>query len=166
VNYERTHAAIGAASRRPDGLTQVEVAEHRPGTAWVVPRLVELADQWRPCALVMAPSAPGGSLIPEAEAAGLELVKPGVPEIAGACGAFYDATGANPLVTDPPSIRHLNQPELNVALAGALRRDVGDRWLWARKGVQVDISPLVAVTLAAYGLAVKGQEKIALPAIY
>jgi hypothetical protein len=60
----------------------------------------------------------------------------------------------------------LNQPELNVALAGALRRDVGDRWLWARKGVQVDISPLVAVTLAAYGLAVKGQEQVVLPAIY
>jgi hypothetical protein len=166
VNYERTHAAIGVAARRPDGLTQVEVAEHRPGTAWVVPRLVELAERYRPCAVVMAPSAPGGSLIPEAEAAGLDLVKPGVPEIAGACGAFYDAAGANPLVTDPPSIRHLNQPELNVALAGALRRDVGDRWLWARKGVQVDISPLVAVTLAAYGLAVKGQERVALPAIY
>jgi terminase large subunit-like protein len=167
VNYERTHAAIGVASRRPDGLVQVEVGEHRPGTAWVVPRLVELVERYRPCAVVMAPSAPGGSLIPEAEAAGLELVKPGVPEIAGACGAFYDAAGANPLVTDPPSIRHLNQPELNVALAGALRRDVGDRWLWARKGVQVDISPLVAVTLAVWGHASFAHlPGPALPAIY
>jgi hypothetical protein len=40
---------------------------------------------------------------------------------------------------------------LNAALAGARRRDLGDSWAWARKGLSVDISPLVAVTLAGWG---------------
>jgi Phage Terminase len=156
VNKDRTWAAIGSAGRRADGNLHVEVVEHQRGTAWVVPRLRELAERWRPCAVVMAPSAPVVSLIPEAEAAGLEVLKPSVGEIAGACGAFYDAAGANPEVSDPPTLRHLDQPELNVALAGALKRDLGDRWLWARKDIAVDISPLVAVTLAAWGLATRG----------
>jgi hypothetical protein len=156
VNRDRTWAAIGSAGRRADGNLHVEVVEHERGTAWVVPRLRELAARWQPCATVMAPSAPVSSLIPEAEAAGLELLKPSVAEIAGACGAFYDATGANPEVADPATLRHLDQLELNLALAGALKREIGDRWLWARKNVAVDISPLVAVTLAAWGLATRG----------
>jgi hypothetical protein len=157
VNPDRTWAAIGSAGKRRDGLDHVEVVDHRPGTAWVVPRLLELRNRWRPCAVVIAPSGPAGSLIPDAEAAGLEVAKPGIPDIAGACGAFYDATGANLEVTDPPWLRHLDQTDLNVALAGALKRDVGDRWLWARKGVSVDITPLVAVTLARWGYATRAR---------
>jgi len=163
VNPDRTWASIGVAGRRADGNLHVEITsddagtpDHRRGTAWVVPRLRQLADRWRPCAVVIAPSGPANSLIPEAEAAGLELAKPSVAEIAGACGAFYDATGANPDVDDPASLRHLDQPDLNVALAGALRRDLGERWLWTRKGITVDITPLVAVTLAGWGLATRG----------
>ena len=33
-------------------------------------------------------------------------------------------------------------------MAGAEKRKVGDSWLWSRKDSSVDISPLVAVTLA------------------
>jgi terminase large subunit-like protein len=163
VNPDRTWASIGVAGRRADGNLHVEITsaddgslDHRRGTAWVVPRLKQLAERWRPCAVVIAPSGPANSLIPEAEAAGLELAKPSVADIAGACGAFYDATGANPDVDEPASLRHLDQPDLNVALAGALTRDLGDRWLWTRKGITVDITPLVAVTLAGWGLAVRG----------
>jgi hypothetical protein len=162
VNPDRTWASIGVAGRRADGLLHVEIPngdegspDHRRGTAWVVPRLQQLVERWRPCAVVIAPSGPANSLIPEAEAAGLELAKPSVADIAGACGMLYDATGANPDVDDPAWLRHLGQPDLNVALAGALRRDLGERWLWTRKGLSVDISPLVAVTLAAWGHATR-----------
>ena len=156
---DRTWASIGVAGCRADGLRHVEVAEHRRGAAWVVPWLkerVDRADRWSPCAIVIAPSGPAGSLIAEAEAAGLEILKPGVPEIAGAAGAFYDGAGANPLVDEPAWLRHLGQPELDLAVAGAVRRDLGDRWLWARKGVSVDLSPLPAVTLALWGHALRG----------
>jgi hypothetical protein len=165
VNPDRTWAAIGAAGKRADGLLHVEMIQRERGTAWVVPRLAELAEQWKPCALVIAPSGPANSLIPDAEAAGLEILKPSVPDIAGACGAFYDATGANP--DQPATLRHLGQPELTSALAGALKRDLGERWLWARKGVMVDLTPLIAVTLAAWGHAMRAHlPGPVLPAIY
>ena len=70
---------------------------------------------------------------------------------AGAAGAFYDGTGANPLVEEPAWLRHLGQPEFDLAVAGAVRRDLGDRWLWDQEAASVDISPLVAVTLALWG---------------
>lgn len=155
---DRTWASIGVAGCRADGLRHVELAEHRRGAAWVVPWLrerVDRADRWSPCAIAITPSGPAGSLIAEAEAAGLEILKASVPDVAGASGAFYDATGANPLVEDPASMRHLGQSELDLAVAGAARRDLGDRWLWARKGVSVDISPLVAVTLADWAHATR-----------
>jgi hypothetical protein len=159
TNPDRTWTTIGVAGRRADGLLQVEVAERHRGTSWVVPWLVERAQRLAPCAIVLAPSGPAGSLIADAEAAGLELVKPSVREIAQACGLFYDAAGANPEVKDPPWLRHLNDHDLNAALAGARQRDLGDAWLWLRKGLLVDLSPLVAVTLAAWGHATRAHLK-------
>jgi hypothetical protein len=156
---DRTWASIGVAGCRADGLKHVELVEHRRGGSWIVPWLKERADRadrWSPCAIVIAPSGPANSLIAEAEAAGLEVLKPSVGEVAGASGTFYDASGANPLVDEPASMRHLGQPDLDVAVAGALRRDLGDRWLWARKNVAVDLSPLPAVTLALWGHAIRG----------
>jgi hypothetical protein len=41
---------------------------------------------------------------------------------------------------------------LNDALAGARRRRLGDAWAWDRRDSTVDISPLVAATLARHGL--------------
>jgi hypothetical protein len=160
---DRTWTAIGASGLRADGLRHVEVVEHHRGTAWAIPRLKELNERWRPCANVIAPGGPAGSLIGEAEAAGLDILKASVRDIAHGCGALYDATGANPLVDTPAWLRHLDQPELNAALAGAQRRDLGEGWLWARKGLTVDISPLVAVTEAAWGHAAKAHEAVGQP---
>jgi hypothetical protein len=48
------------------------------------------------------------------------------------------------------TFRHLGTPELVTALAGAVKRPLGESWAWSRKNSTADISPLVAVTLA-YG---------------
>jgi hypothetical protein len=98
---------------------------------------------------VVDPAGPAGSLIAPLEAAGIEVLKPSARDAAQACGALYDAAMQGRL-------RHLGQPELNAALAGAKRRELGDMWAWARKNVTVDISPLVAVTLALWGHSVRG----------
>lgn len=155
---DRTWSAIGAAGCRSDGLSHVEVIEHRRGTHWVIPRLAELAGRWSPCATVIAPSGPAGSLITEAEAAGLEILKQSVREVAHGCASLYDATGANPKVDLPPWLRHLGQPNLNAAVAGAAKRDLGDAWLWSLKSSLVDPSPLIAVTGALWGHAARGHE--------
>jgi hypothetical protein len=158
MSRDRTWASIGAAGCRADGLRHVESVENRRGSGWVVPWLkerVDRADQWSPCVIVIAPSGPAVSLIAEAEAVGLEILKPGIPEVAAATGAFYDASGANPEVDEPASMRHLGQPVLDLAVAGATRRELGDRWLWNQETASVDISPLMAVTLAAWGHATR-----------
>src|SRR5262245_20211812 len=72
----------------------------------------------------------------------------------GAAQALYDAT-----LPENAALQHLDQPMLNAAVEGARRRDLGDGgWTWARKATTVDLSPLVAVTLAAWGYSTRGHR--------
>ncbi|WP_406420032.1 terminase [Streptomyces sp. NBC_00842] len=146
---ERSHSAICAAGRSGEAV-HIEVVDHRPGTGWVVERLIELVEKWSPCAVVIDPGGPAGSLIPavrkELERLGLPdlLIEPKTREVAGATGQFFDAVTEQAVV-------HLDQAPMATALAGADKRPVGDGWAWARRGVSVDISPLVGCTLAVWG---------------
>jgi len=144
-----SHAAISVAGRRSDGLLHVEVVDHKPGTAWVVPRLVELVRKHDPCAVVVDPTGQAGSLIGPLEQAGIEVLLPSARDAGQACGQFFQA------VTDAAEIRHRGDPALMSALGGAQTRPLSDAWAWARRSAAVDISPLVAVTLAAWGHGVK-----------
>lgn len=143
VPPDRSASSIAIAGRRSDGLAHVEVVDHRKGTHWVVERTVELVKRWTPSAVVVDPSGPAGSLIPDLEAAGVTVSTTSAREMAQACGAFYDTAVDRRL-------RHLDQPLLNSALGAARKRTLGDAWAWHRRDL-TDISPLVACTLALYG---------------
>jgi hypothetical protein len=150
VTPERSHASIAIAGK-VNGLMHVEVAEHRRGTGWVIPWLIERVNKWEPCAVVIAKNSPAGSLIPDAEAAGIEIVKPSLNDEAQACGLFMDAVAPE---DGEPTLRHLGQAELDNAVKGAVRSDLGDgAWRWSRKSAMAVISPLVAVTHAAWAQA-------------
>jgi hypothetical protein len=140
-----SHAAVSVAGRRGDGLLHVEVVDHLPGTAWVVPRLLELVAKHSPCAVVIDPTGQAGHLIGEAEAGGIEVLKPTPRDAAQACGQFFEAA------TDSLTLRHRGDVPLMKALGGAVSRPLADAWAWDRKNASVDICPLVAVTLAAWG---------------
>jgi hypothetical protein len=157
--------SIGVAWRDADGLAHVEVADgdHRPGTAWMADRLLELYERYPTCAVVIAADGPASSLIPPLQAAlpKERLLKPGATERAAATGQFYEA------VTDSQTLRHLGQVELTTALASARKQVVGDHWWWARKNVAADVSPLVAVTYALWGHAMRAHlPGPVMPAIY
>lgn len=148
---ERSHAAIAVAGAWRGG-THVEIVDHQPGTGWIVERAQALHTKWRPRAWVVDGGGPAGSLIPDIEAAlGIEVVQPKTREIAASCGQFYDA------VTQQ-NLSHLDQAPLAAALAGAQKRPLGDAWAWARRVVSVDISPLVAATLAKWGLSAEIED--------
>ena len=150
MNPERDAVSVGIAGRRPDGLMHVELVHPRPSLEAVVGRVAEMAARWNPCAVVVDPAAgnPAASLITGLEDAGVEVLKPSVREVVQGCGQFYDAVmGAG--------LRHLGQPDLDAAVAVAVQRPLGDAWAWARKHATGDISPLCAVTLAAWGHGVK-----------
>jgi len=48
-------------------------------------------------------------------------------------------------------VHHIGQPELTAAVAGAVKRDVGGSWAWARRDIAVDVTPLASVSLALFG---------------
>lgn len=142
VNPERSASAIVAAfeaNERP----MVEVVEHRGGTGWVVPRLVELVGRHEPRLIVCDGASPAGSLLTDALAADLDVRVVNATESAQACGVFYDAVVSGEL-------RHTNHESLNAAVAGADTRKVRDTWLWSRSSSLVDISPLVGASLALW----------------
>jgi hypothetical protein len=141
VAEDRSSASIAVCGTRADGLVHLEVVDSRPGTGWVVARLIELRDKHRPSAIAWDPKGPAGSLGPDAGKAGLVLTDVSLAETAAAAGALFDGCSAR-------EVRHLGQPSLNAALASAGKRPVGEAWTWSRKSSGTDISPLVAVTIA------------------
>lgn len=163
VNPEHTAAAIAVAAQRPDGLLHVEVTDHRPGTAWVVPRVVELIGRWSPCAVALDAGSPAGSLVADFEEAKVELTMPTTRQVGQACGAFLDAVVPHdePRV---PTLRHRPHPALTAAVSGAAQRPLGEAWAWNRRGAGVDISPLVAVTLARWAFVTRPREEKPAPA--
>jgi len=139
-------ASIASAGVRSDGLIHVEVVENRPGTAWVVPRLVELHRRWNPSTVVLDVGSSAGALLPDLERSGVSLTKISGREMAQSSVAFA-------ALINNERVRHLDQANLNAAVAAAKRRNLGDLWAFGRRGSFVDISPLVACALAAWGYA-------------
>lgn len=155
VSVDRRWAVIASAGAASVGGVHVELVDNRRQTGWVVDRLVELRDRHRPAAIICNPSGPAGGLLPECERRGLAVgvpdpAKPGtVKAVTGrdytqACAGAYDA------ITEH-RWRHLDQAALNMAVGGAVKRPVGDAWVFDRDAA-TDISPLLAVALAAWNV--------------
>ncbi|HEY9474660.1 MAG TPA: hypothetical protein VIS06_12520 [Mycobacteriales bacterium] len=149
ITPDRAWGSIGVAGRRGDGLGHLEVVDHRNGTGWMVDRVVELMGKWQPCAVTLDAAGPAGALLPDLKDRGIDVHIVNAREAGQACGALYDDVVEG-------RVRHLDQPDLNDALAGAKKRPLGDAWGWDRRHSAVDISPLVAVTLARHAFALFG----------
>jgi len=143
VAEDRSCAVIAAAGTGAGGVV-VDVVDYRPGAAWVAARMAELTGRHVTSAVLLRPGGPAGALLPELVQAGVRVESVGQQEYAQACGKLYD------LVTSvPPGVRHLDQGALNTSVAGARKRSSGDAFTWDMRRT-LDISPLVAVSLAAW----------------
>lgn len=168
---EHSWVSISMAGLRADGNIHVELVDRRPGTDWVVQRVVDLVNGHDVCAVVIDPNGPASSLIvpielredargcPTSRARGIEVARPNLKESAASCARFYDMTNELQIEPDPDGppvqrVYHLGQAELTAAIAGARKYTFGDQWRWARAGMTIDLSPLYAATHAAWGLAV------------
>lgn len=145
VTPDRSMASIGVAGVREDGGLHVEVVDRRPGTGWVPGRLAELAGNHEAGLVICDGSGPAGSLIPAVEALQVEVHAVTAAEHAQAHGMFVDGVAEQ-------TVWHLGSPALASAIAGAATRPLGEARAWSRKSSDVDISPLVAVTLAGWGV--------------
>jgi hypothetical protein len=146
VSVDRSAAAIGVAGRTLDGQVHVELVEHREGTKWLLPRLVELNQRHSPRAVYASGAPVVGTLVDELRLAAVPVVPLNGTEYGQACASLVDAVNER-------DVRHLGQPKVRAAIRGAATRDLDGTQVWSRKSSSVDISPLVSVTLAHWGVA-------------
>jgi phage terminase large subunit-like protein len=147
---DSSFTSIAVSGRTADGRVFAQVVERKRGTGWVVDRIEELQHEWNPTDIVLDAIGPAGDLLSAFKVAGVKITTVSMREHAQACGSFLalvtekNTDGTNRFV-------HTNQPGLTAALESARKRDAGDAgaWLWNRRD-ETDISPIVAVTLAAY----------------
>lgn len=141
MNPERTHCSIAAADPRG----HLELVDHGGGTGWVPARCKHLLSTNPGARLVVDGHGPVGTLLPELERqCGLRRLKVVTStELAAASATFYDGVIEGWLCVRP----HL---DLDVAVAGAKKRMRSDAFIWARGRATVDLSPLVAASLAVW----------------
>lgn len=150
----RDYAAVCVYGLRADGLGHVQLADYRPGTKWLLPRLVELRAALEPIAVAMGRGTfafletdldkadfrrPESEESPELG----DLAATGALEMAAATGQILEA------VRDE-TLRYIPARHLDTAVAGAKTRATGDTIAWTPKGAEVDTSPLVAMTVARW----------------
>jgi hypothetical protein len=168
VAPDASSSAVAIAGRRADGLAHGELVDHRAGTGWLVPRVLELVERHDPCVLVINPAGAAGAF--EKELAEHKFAaKPGpgerrlqltgAREYAHACGALADDVRNG-------RWRHLGQGPLTAAVEGARMRPLVDAWAWSWSRSEADISPLEAVTLARHGFMTFGVFPPPDPAIF
>jgi phage terminase large subunit-like protein len=134
VAPDRSAAAIVAAD--PNG--EIELVEFRNGVDWLAPRANELARTHR-ATIALDGGGPAGGLLDDLD----RPTAVGGVDVSRACAAFYDAATAGELSVRPSG-------PLNAAVRGAVKKELGDRFVWSRKASSENAAPLVAATLALW----------------
>jgi hypothetical protein len=135
-------ATVAAAYGTAAGDLVVSVVARQAGTNWCADRVAALCGDGVP--VVVDRRGPAAVIVRDLERDDVKVVSPSGAQLAEACASFVDG-----LVRG--TVGHLGQSDLDDAVRGAARAPYGDAWRWSRKSSAVDISPLVAVTLATWG---------------
>lgn len=148
---DRGSLAIGGAIKHPDGSAHIELKEFKStaqhGLMWAVDWI---AERWnRTASVVIDSQSPAMSLLPELKARHVKVIVTNAGDMGRACGRVTDMLREHTLTHLPDAA----QPALAQAVANAITRPVGQAGsiAWNRIGTDIDISPLVACTLALYG---------------
>jgi phage terminase large subunit-like protein len=138
--------SIAGAGYRDDGRVHVGIIDIRPRMSWLPKAIAELVTALRPTMVVADPGGGVVALLPELERLGVDVVTTKSKDYAQACMMF--AEGAN-----NGSVAHIGEPSLQNAIDAATTKPLADGWKWSRQTSGIgDISPLVAATLAHWGV--------------
>lgn len=135
--------SIVVSGRTDRGQMGIELIHSRPGTGWVAERMVELYAKHEIAEVVCDGYGPCAAIASRIDEAGITVKRLDSADYGKACGLFVDMVGEK-------TLRHLGQDEMSDAIRGAKPRPLVDRWAWSRTNSLVDISPLVAATLALW----------------
>lgn len=119
---------------------KVAVIEHRPGIDWIVPVMKRLISE-RGGVVALDGGGPAAVLVPALRAAGIQVYALTGPQVIAGCGKFYDHVADG-------TIRVYPDESLDTAVAGAVKKNVGDRFVYSRTLSTTDTTPLYACTLA------------------
>lgn len=146
ISPARTTSAIAAAGRNGEETLHVEITDHEQGTGWLKGRLQELTENHEVVELLCDGRGPAAALIHELDELGIVVTEVSSTDMGRACGHLVDLVNEGEMC-------HLGSTEIRAAIRGAQSRDLGDAWAWARKRSSIDITPLVAGTLALWAAA-------------
>ena len=135
--------SIAVAGDGGGDRVHVEVVDRLSGGDGAVGVVSALVERYR-CPVWLDPRSPAAGFVGPLERAGVDVRELGTLELAKACAELRQSVAAR-------SLTHRGQGPLDIAVAGAVVRPVGEAWVWARRSSQMDISPLVAATLAVHG---------------
>jgi len=136
-------SAVVVAGTAAGGLPYVELVRREPGTSWL-PEEALRASRALGCPVLVDPKSPTAAVLDVLERSGVELVEVSTSEYVRACAALQ-AEVAN------QQVRHFGDAPLDAAVVGADIRSVGEAWVWSQRASTVDVTPLVAATLALSG---------------
>ena len=150
----RDSASICVYGLRADGMGHAQIADYRPGTKWLIPRLIELREALEPIAIAMGKGTfaflkttldKQNFKLPEDP----EEPEPGDLAVTGAID-MAAATGQVLEGVREQAFRVVPNRHLDVAVAGAKTKASGDTIAWTPIKSDVDITPLVAMGLARW----------------
>jgi phage terminase large subunit-like protein len=140
VSPDRSSVTIAAAGWRDDGRLLVEVVDRVASPSGAVARIVKLVASHSPCKVVVDGY---GGLADLLERQDVKFETTSASDVANACGRLVDMVNDGTLV-------HLGDPVLDGAVVSVKTRKLAGGFAWTRSAGG-DVSPLVAVTLAAFG---------------
>lgn len=135
-------ASLVVAGTTADGAPYLEVIRREPGTAWVVGEAAK-AHAALGVPVTVDPKSPTTAVLDDLRRAGVALTEVSTADYVSGCAALQ-ADVAN------GRLRHFGDAPLDAAVVGADVRTVGESWAWSQRASTVDITPLVAATLALW----------------
>lgn len=146
---DRSRTVIAAAGWRPDRRIHGELIDEGEGSAWAIPRIVQLVAKWDPCALIIDKADAAATLIIDLAEYGIEPELLTVAEFVLASGGLFDDV-------DGDRFRFRGDELLTAAAESAVKRSLGGAWALDRNAPGYG-APLIAVTVARHGLIVHGK---------
>lgn len=150
VTPSRAGATIAAVSA--DGVA--EIVDQGPGATWAVGRVVPLARRFD-VPVVLDVGGPAAGLKTDLEAEGVRVVALATREVVNASSAFFDA-----VIEQRVQLRR--DMALDAAASAVSKRKVGDSFVWSRQSLDIDTTPVMAVSLGLF----YATQKVAEPELW
>lgn len=143
IAKEMVSASIAVAATH-EAVPHVELADHRPGVAWLVERVKELKGRYPQARFAAYAAGPVKSWLPTFADFGVDLQLINATDASAACTHLQR-------LSDDGAFTHSPDPVVADSLAGAEKRDLdGGGWSWDWRASTSDLAPIAAVTGALW----------------